>query len=242
MRVVLYKNDHAQDFLNIRDMANYVNLLQVYCQEQHQQLPVYSTERAEGSSGGYASSVLVCDTNYDSKAIHSSKRLAEEDAARVAYTDLKRGSEPSSSSSRGRPHVSGLASRSAATSSYGYGGDVLPKLVDDSTAGRRTGLSARPVANGSGGSASAAAVDYSRKLEQLCNAQGLPPPEYDVQESAGGKFTATVTIGGEEYFSNNSESYLQAKDYGSLVALAEVGLGLLNISDREDGEQMAIND
>ena len=223
-------------------MANYMNLLQIYCQEHHLQLPVYSTERAEGSGGGYSSSVLVRDASYDSKAIHSSKRLADEDAARVAYVHLKRAPEPSSSrsSSSGRTLVSrSSAGRGATTSSYGYDADGggLPELVDDSVTARRTGLAARSAANGSGGSASAAA-DYSRKLEQLCNARGLPPPEYDVQESPGGKFTAIVTIGAEEYLSNDSELYTQAKDYASLVALAEVGLSLLNISGREDGEEL----
>ena len=216
-------------------MANYVSLLQTYCQERNLQLPVYSTERSEASSGGYGSSVLVCDTHYDSVAIHSSKRLAEQDAARVAYTSLRQASELGSSNSSCSPRSrvsrsSGLVSRSAATSGYA---NALPELVDDSAAARRTGLAARP----SNGSPSDAA-DYSRKLEQLCGAQCLPPPEYDVCESAGGKFTATVTIGGEEYLSNESETYSQAKEYASLVALAEVGLSLLNINDREEGEQL----
>ena len=212
-------------------MANYVNLLQIYCQEHHLQLPVYSTERAEGS-GGYASSVLVRDASYGSRAIHSSKKLAEEDAARVAYVDLKLAPEPtfSRSSSSGRTPVS----RSSAGHGYGADGGGLPDdSVRDSVTARRTGLAARSAS----GSASAAA-DYSRKLEQLCNAGGLPPPEYDVQESPRGKFTATVTVGEEEYLSNDSESFTQAKDYASLVALAEVGLSLLNISGREDGEEL----
>ena len=79
-------------------------------------------------------------------------------------------------------------------------------------------------------------VDYSQKLERLCNARDLPAPEYDVRESSDGKFVATVVIGNNEYSSGKFESGAQAKNNAALIALAEVGLMLLNINEREDGE------
>ena len=211
-------------------MANNMTLLHTYCQEHGLQLPVYSTERNEGSSGGYTSSVLVCDTNYESVAIHSSKKLAEEDAARVAYRALRFGasSEPSS----GSGNDSRRSTRLSAGYGYGYASPKNSSAVCDNT--RRTGLADRPansVSNGSGDGAC-----YSRKLEQLCNSRGLPPPEYDVRESAGGKFRAAATVGGEVYESSECKSFTEAKDYASLVALAEISLSLLDINDREDGE------
>ena len=225
-------------------MANSMTLLQTYCQEHDLQLPLYSTERTEGSSGGYASSVLVCDESYDSHAIHSSKKLAEEDAARVAYNSLRSGAsyEPYSNGSCGENASrwsSRLASRSAAATGYGYadGGQHASSSGATSDSQRRTGLAARP-ANGGGGGGGAC---YTRKLEQLCNSRGLPFPEYGVRESAGGRFSATVTIGEEQYLcGSESESYSQAKEQASLIALAEVGLSLLNINEREDGEHTNI--
>lgn len=206
-------------------MANYVTLLQTYCSEEGLQLPVYQTERTEA---GYASSVLVSDTPYDSVAVHSSKKLAEEDAARVAYVSLRRSSE---SSSRTRPysHSSGPTSRSAATS---YAEDGIPSGGDDSR--RRTGLAERP-SNGSS-SSETAAMDYSKKLRQLCSTHDLPQPEFDVRESPDERFTATVTVGNDRYTSGDSETFSKAKEYASLVALAELGLSLLSINQKENGE------
>lgn len=185
-------------------MANSKALLNSYCQERHLQLPSYSTEREEGSVG-YGSCVTVCDRSFDSQARHSSPKLAEEDAARVAYNSLRRQSESS------------INSRST-----GYGYEISS--------------SAKRAANRATQSRNANTADYSQKLEKLCNARGLPLPEYDVNESDG-KFVATVTVHGNgQYLSGDFESYDQAKDYASLIALAEVGLSLLNINEREDGK------
>jgi dsRNA-specific ribonuclease len=208
-------------------MANSKTLLFTYCQEHRLQPPVYSTERAEGTVG-YASSVFVHDTSYDSQAAHSSMKLAEEDAARIAYNSLRRAAE----SARSRR----TSSRSAASYGYNYQyydtGEPASALAAD-----RTGPAERP-ANGTSNRNVSPAADYSRKLEQLCNARGLPVPEFDVRESPEGKFSATVAVGDDEYLSGgDSESFAQAKDYASLVALAEVGLSLLNINEREDGTE-----
>ena len=78
-------------------------------------------------------------------------------------------------------------------------------------------------------------VDYSQKLEKLCNARGLPAPEYEVKESSDGRFAATVVIR-NEYSSGNSESSAQAKNYAALIAIAEMGLSFFNIHEREDGK------
>ena len=85
------------------------------------------------------------------------------------------------------------------------------------------------------------AADYSQKLERYCNARDLLPPEYEVNESDG-KFICTVKIRGNgEYSSGNSESEAQAKDYASLVALAEMGLSLLNINEAEGGKSVHVS-
>ena len=181
-------------------MESSKDLLNTYCGERHLQLPSYSTEREEGSVG-YTSSVVVCDRSFDSQARHSSPRLAEEDAARVAYNSLRRNSK------------SQLNSRSAG---YGY---------ESSSSTTRAAANSR----------NATTADYSQKLERLCNARGLPSPEYEVNESDG-KFICRVILDNGEYLSGNSESYAQAKDYASLVALAEMGLSLLNINEKEDGK------
>ena len=201
-------------------MANSKTLLLTYCDERHLQHPVYSTERGDGSKG-YVSSVLVCERTFESQAIHSSIRLAEEDAARVAYNHLR---QASTSASSLRSRSTNISSRSA--------GDSGASVTDSYPAvATRTGLAVN------GRSASANSNDYSQKLESLCNNRGLSVPEYDVRESPEGKFTASVFIGDEEYSSNTtSKSYVSAKNYASLIALAEVGLSLLNINEREDGE------
>lgn len=191
-------------------MANSKALLNSYCQERHLQLPSYSTQR-EGSVG-YGSSVSVCDRSFDSQARHSSARLAEEDAARVAYNSLRRQSESSINS-----HSTG----------YGY---------ENSASVKRTAPDHATAAAAQSRNANTA--DYSQKLEKLCNARALPPPAYDVNESDG-KFVATVTVHGNgQYYSGDFKSYDQAKDYASLIALAEVGLSLLNINEREDGKNV----
>ena len=197
-------------------MANSKTLLQTYCQERHLQFPVYSTERADGTSG-YVSSVLVCDITYESRAIHSSIKLAEEDAARVAYNSLKRASE------------SALKQRSNMSSNSGYDYTNASGNAAFDTAARRTGLASRP-ANASN------TKDYSQELDSFCKSRDLSEPEYNVQESPDGKFTATVVIGKEEYYSNISESDVEAKNYASLIALAEISLNMLNINDNKDGE------
>lgn len=182
-------------------------LLTTYCEDRHLQLPSYSTEREEGSVG-YSSSVVVCDRSFHSQARHSSPKLAEEDAARVAYNSLKRNSE------------SQLNSCSA-----GYGYECSSSTT-------------QPTANMSAevNSRNENTADYSQKLKKLCNARALPSPEYEISE-CDGKFIGRVKIRGNgEYLSGNSESYAQAKDYASLVALAEMGLSLLNINEREDGK------
>ena len=85
-------------------------------------------------------------------------------------------------------------------------------------------------------------VDYSQKLERLCNARGLPAPQYDVKESSRGRFVATVVLGNDVYSSGNFElrDRDQAKNYAALIAVAEVGLSLLNINEREDGKHCSI--
>ena len=114
-----------------------------------------------------------------------------------------------------------LKSRSAG---YGYG---------SSSSTRAANMSANSI-NGN-------TADYSQKLEKLCDASCFPPPKYEVNESDG-KFICKVKIFGYgEYLSGNSESYAQAKDYASLVALAEVGLSLLNINERENGESVHVS-
>ena len=207
-------------------MANSKTLLNAYCQERHLQLPVYSTERAKGITG-YGSSVQVSGRHYHSQAVHSSGNLAEEDAARVAYNSLRQASHSAS----GRTSVSSdLKSRSAGRGAgEGYGYEDVP-LSSAFASTKRAGLATQHTnAN--------AYVDYSQKLEKLCNARGLSAPEYGVtKESPDGKFVATVVIGNDEYSSGNSDSCAQAKNYAALVALAEVGLSLLNINEREDGK------
>ena len=177
---------------------------------------MYSTERTDGKSG-YVSSVLVCDITYESQAIHSSIKLAEEDAARVAYNSLKRASE------------SALKQRSNMSSNSGYDYTNASGNAAFDKAARRTGLASRP-ANASN------TKDYSQELDSFCKSRDLSEPEYNVQESPDGKFTATVVIGKEEYYSNISESNVEAKNYASLVALAEISLNMLNINDNKDGE------
>lgn len=115
-----------------------------------------------------------------------------------------------------RHSESQLNSRSA-----GYGSAASSTTRTDKSA---NGINANGTAN------------YSQKLEKLCNARGLPSPEYEVNESDG-KFICKVKISDNgEYLSGNSESYAQAKDYASLVALAEIGLSLLNINKRDYGK------
>ena len=210
-------------------MASSKTLLNTYCQERHLQLPVYSTQRAKGA--GYDSSVQVSGRQYYSQAVHSSTNLAEEDAARVAYNNLRQASRSTS----GRTSTgSALKSRSAGhdVGAYGYE-DASPSSISSAFAStKRAGLAAQPIATNAN-----AYVDYSQKLEKLCNARGLPAPEYDVaEEPSDGKFVATIVIGNDEYWSGNSESRAQAKNYAALIALAEVGLSLLNINEREDGK------
>ena len=227
-------------------MANSKTLLQTFCQERRLQPPVYSTQReGDGSAvtgSGYSSSILVGDRRYDSAAVQSSFYLAEEDASRVAYNSLRRASDSAASRSSRQPSHSQtrsqttepVASRWAAA---GHATAASSPSCSSSSSGtstkRTTGLASRSsaacVANG------AANAVYSPKLEKLCNARGLPAPEYNVRENPNGKFSATVVVGNDEYSSSTSGSYMEAKEYASLVALAEVGLSLLNINQREDG-------
>ena len=211
-------------------MANSKTLLKTYCQERHFQLPVYSTEKGDGSSG-FTSSVRVCERNYESQAIHPSAQLAEEDAARVAYKNLKQ--SVTDQISKPAPEV---YSRSTG---YGY------EPLDTTSRATRTpavasrSCSAQSACTGlvTNGTNTNATADYSQKLEKLCNAHGLPTPQYVVKESsdAAGNFAATAIVGKGEYLSGTSDSYVEAKEYAALVALAEVGLSLLNIKEKEDG-------
>ena len=222
-------------------MANSKTLLQTFCQERRLQPPVYSTQReGDGSAvtgSGYSSSILVGDRRYDSAAVQSSFYLAEEDASRVAYNSLRRASDSAASRSSRQPSHSQttepVASRWAAAGHATAASSSCSSSSSGTSTKRTTGLASRSsaacVANG------AANAVYSPKLEKLCNARGLPAPEYNVRENPNGKFSATVVVGNDEYSSSTSGSYMEAKEYASLVALAEVGLSLLNINQREDG-------
>ena len=213
-------------------MANSKTLLKTYCQECHLQLPVYSTEKGVGSSG-FTSSVRVCERNYESQAIHPSAQLAEEDAARVAYKNLKQ--SVTDRISKPAPEV---YSRSTG---YGYESLGAASRATLTPAVASRSCSAQSACTGTGlatnGKNTNATADYSQKLEKLCNAHGLPTPQYVVKESpdAAGSFAATVVVGKGEYLSGTSDSYVEAKEYAALVALAEVGLNLLNINEKEDG-------
>ena len=216
-------------------MANSKTLLNAYCKERHLQLPVYSTERGK-ETAGYDCSVLVSGRRYYAQAVHLSEQLAEEDAARVAYNTLRQASNLKSAS--GRTSInSELKSRSAGYSEAGYGYEDVPPSSASSKFAKAKSLATQP-ANPN----AYIYVDYSQKLEKLCNARGLPAPEYDVMEPSDGKFVATVVIGDDEYSSGDSEldseSRAQAKNYASLIALAEVGLRLLDINEREDGKHL----
>ena len=212
-------------------MANSKSQLNLYCQGHHLQPPIYTTER-EGPEG-YASTVLVCQQKFESDAVHSSKKLAEEDAARVALNSVR--SQASGASS--------LRSRLQDRSAADYGNAVPDVHVEEPVASAtcthpvRTGLAPRSV----NGAKKKASADYSQKLEKLCKEHKLPVPRYNVEESAGGKFSASIVVDGRGDYSSarESDSYGEAKEYAALIALAELGLSLLSISGgTEKGEMM----
>ena len=210
-------------------MANSKSQLNLYCQGHHLQTPIYTTER-EGPEG-YASTVLVCQQKFESDAVHSSKKLAEEDAARVALNSVK--SQASGASSL----RSGFQDRSAADYRNAVPDVEEPVASATCTHPVRTGLASWSV----NGAKKKASADYSQKLEKLCKEHKLPAPRYNVEESADGKFSASIVVEGRGDYSSarESDSYGEAKEYAALIALAELGLSLLSISGgTENGELM----
>ena len=85
------------------------------------------------------------------------------------------------------------------------------------------------------GVSSARGTDYVLKLEWLCQSYGLPPPQYS-EEMAGEKSVVTVSVEKSGDFSSGEwETYGKAKEYVALIAVAELGLKLLNINRTEEG-------
>lgn len=203
-------------------MANSKSQLNLYCQGLHLDLPVYSTEPMRN---GFSSSVYVCQQDF-SGAVRSTKKLAEEDAAREALRSLRQNKTSLREDSVGG---SQFYPRSALQQSKQNNEFAEYHITSKLSASKsRPGTTGKRVS-------STRSTDYALKLEKLCQSQGLPPPQYD-EETAGEKVIATVSVEGSGDFSSGEwETYDKAKEYAALIALAELGIKLLNINRAEEG-------
>ena len=205
-----------------------------YCQGHHIDLPMYSTEP---KSGGFSSTVKVCQQDFCSETPHPSKKLAEEYAARVALNWLRSTSEhrPEESATgtwttRSDPQESVQLNNDFCSSPSSSLNSEYSNSPDNTLSGS---IAASEVPTMSSRSS-----DYALKLEKLCNSHGLSPPQYN-QETIGNKVVVTVSIQGShggEFSSGESESYNKAKEYATLIALAELGIKLLNVNEVGEGK------
>ena len=199
-------------------MANCKSQLNLYCQGLHLDLPEYSTE---STRGGFSSSVYVCEEHFNSEAVHSSKKLAEEDAARVALSSVRRSKSTSRGGSAGGSQFHPRSALQSRQNNEFAEYHIARRPTNQTRPGKRV--------------SSARSMDYALKLEKLCQSHGLPPPQYNEEETAGEKIMVTVSVEGSGDFSGEWETYDKAKEYAALIALAEVGLKLLNINRVEEG-------
>ena len=204
--------------------------LNLYCQGHHIDLPIYSTEP---NIGGFSSSVKVCLQDFRSETVQPSKKLAEEHAARSALNWLRGKSEQGPEKSV----TDTLTARSGPQESVELNNDFCSSLNfeyinnPDHTLSGSTAVSEVP-------KMSSRSSDYAFKLEKLCDSHGLSPPQYE-QEMIGNKVVVTVSIQGNhggEFSSGESESYNKAKEYATLIALAELGIKLLNVNEVGEGK------
>ena len=207
--------------------ANSKSQLNLYCQGHHLDLPEYSTESSP--RGGFSSSVYVFQQHFYSESVHSSKKPAEEDAARVALNSV-------------RPNKSATSREASAGKSQFHLHSALQKSRQNNEFAEyhiasnlcKTTIPSRLVSTGKRAS-SARSTNYALKLEKLCQSHGLPPPQYS-EETAGEKTVVTVSVEESGDFSSGEwETYDKAKEYVALIALAELGLKLLNINRAEEG-------
>lgn len=220
--------------------------LNLYCQGHHLQLPEYSTE---ANGYGFSSHVVVFNQTFSSEATHSSKKLAEEDAANVALSSVQNSSKKQAEEDATNATLSSIGLRKT------FGGNSFSRLLpkrssspehtlplkkeSDYTFGSSPpGLASRSINSDAKENCliSSGADDYyGQKLQWLCKTRGLSSPESAVKTFKG-KYVATISIEGHgDFSSRESETRSEANEYASLIALAEVALKLLNINDIKTG-------
>lgn len=226
--------------------SNYKGLLQIHCQKAKVVLPSYScTQRMQGCSPVFLANLSVFGQNFNSEAEFSSKKQAEQNAAKVALRELGLlvSDEPNLQQADNKQPL--LAADGACDSqgqfcaasnpvSTSRTGESLEDRQPTSTSPAEAGEESVPrVAQSPAPTASKVSLSFKNVLQEKAQKMGVALPQYETTTEGPG-FVCTMTFNGQQFKSEGiSSNKKQAQQ-----SAASVAIKLLNLEQGTEGNSL----
>ena len=241
------------------DKTNFKSLLQHHCQRARQKLPKYScTERRKGISPVYVANLSVLGRNFTSEAEFSTKKKAEQSAAKVALLELGILDAEKKLNLSGSPapmHASyGAYSGREVGQSCGEESPVIKVAAEESPLKGASPASTssakdsnqdaqisspevqRALSPPNDQSSVPAPVSFKSVLSERAQKMGLALPQYETTREGSG-FVCIVTFNGQSF---KSEGSLHTKKLAQQNA-ASVVVNALNLEQETCEESVKVS-